>query len=219
MLDPPDRQPRFSSFSAETTPLLLSLALLLLAVFIVLVSLSRYQDERADSVMDSVSRVFSSRVPYSGALDAPPFTGQQGKWLAVTRSFEAKISELFASYLALARISTSVLDGRLYVTFPEKALFVTQTSQIHSRGMTFLDRLIAVLSSSSSNTGYFVTFWSGRLATGRSKDGEEALSTQRSLAFVRAFIERGGDPKTLAVGEGVAENGNITLSFQARAHE
>ena len=114
-----------------------------------------------------------------------------GKWLAVTRSFEAKISELFTSYLALTDFDLRP-GWASAVTFPEKALFVTQTSQIHSRGMTFLDRLIAVLSSFSSNTGCWRTFWSGRLATGRSKDGEEALSTQRSLAFVRAFIEKGG---------------------------
>lgn len=219
MLDPPDRQPRFSSFSAETTPLLLSLALLLLAVFIVLVSLSHYEGQKAAPVMGSVARVFSPHSVFSGNIDALPFTGEQGRWLSVTRSFESQVSELLTSHLALAQVSKSRLRDRLHVTLPAGALFAADQPQIHVQGMAFLDRLVAVLSVPSSGVRHHVTFWSGGPITDILKDGDDPLPMQRSLAFARVFMERGADPKTFALGEGLAKEGEITLSFRARVYE
>ena len=126
---------------------MLSLKLLLLAFFILLATMSRFEEERTRAVMESVTTTFRGQVTAvvnSGAPEAG--LGLKDRQANLRRGIEA----LFRQTLPAVEVETSA-DGRLLrVETPASALFADGKAELIAQRGALLRRLANALSQPAS---------------------------------------------------------------------
>lgn len=213
MTGPADARSRHFTLSRGTTTLFLSLSLLLLAFFIVLVSLSRYDRHRVDPVLSGVARAFSDYRDHAGLFENPLFTGQHGRWPASGRSFEGDLTDILTGDLRVLRVFHHPGAGFLQAVLPVDALFEPGRASLLPGRLKFLDRLVAVLSSPPHGWRCEMSFLV-QVSSSDTMNQKIDLTGQRAVAFARVMTERGVPPDMLAVGEEPGESGQLVLSFR-----
>lgn len=198
----------------NTPALFLALFLLVLAFFILLVTISTLEEVKSRSVMDSLTSTFTSIVPPT--TDPTKFHSREGEVLN-GRQFQDEIRDLFASGLPLSRTEI-VHPGRLMrVLVKADRLFLRGQTEIHESQQPFLDRLVAVLSVRPPGLRYDMEFVVGtQLDDAGALPTDQTLEIARAGAFARAMSARGLPPDSLAVGLTDAEPGEISIWFYVR---
>ena len=207
--------PEETSLGRSTLTLFLALYLVVLAFFIVLVSISAPEKVKSRAVMSSLTSVFASVLPPT--TSPTTFTGDEGDVIAA-REFQRTISDVFATQLRLARVE-KVQPGRLMrVTLPTETLFETGRAVIRENRLSMLDRLVAAISSRPPGLRFDLEFTIGR---DRPVDGASpSVSTaeiERAGAFARELLARGAPPDTLSVAVGPDDPGRVSMTFYVRS--
>lgn len=208
-------QPPTSTDSAgHTTGLFLSLYVLVLAFFIVLVTISSPEKVKSRAVMDSLTSTFASLMAPSTDLTA--FMSKEGDFLAA-EAFQEQISGVFTSAIQVAKVEM-ILPGRLMrVVMPADSLFFPGTSDIREAQVALLDRIVASLSVSTPGLHYDLEFIIGSpYGPGKSLPVGETLETARAGVFARAMLARGVPPDGIAVGLKPGDAGEIVMRFFVR---
>ena len=111
--------------SGNTTPVFfLSLFLLILAFFILLVSITTFEDVKSQAVMDSLTSTFATVLTISSdptqflAKDENVFAGQQ---------FQDQISDIFLTAIPVAKVELVQPDNKLHATFPIDSMFAADS--------------------------------------------------------------------------------------------
>jgi hypothetical protein len=195
--------------------LFLALYLVVLAFFIVLVSISTPEKVKSSAVMNSLTSVFASVLPPTTSLTA--FTGDEGDVIAA-REFQRTISDVFATQLRVARVE-KVQPGRLMrVSLPTETLFQTGRAVVRENRFSLLDRIVAAISSRPPGLRFDLEFTIGRA---RPVDGAPpSVSTaeiERAGAFARELLARGAPPDTLSVAVGPNDPGQVSMTFYVRS--
>jgi len=152
------QRPRSERADGHTTALFLSLYVLVLAFFIVLVSMSSPEKIKSRAVMDSLTSTFASLLAPSGELTA--FTSKEGDFLAA-QAFQEQIAAVFASPVRVARVEI-VQPGRLMrVVMGADSLFLPETAEIREAHIPLLDRIVASLSVTTPGLHYDMEFLIG----------------------------------------------------------
>jgi flagellar motor protein MotB len=192
--------------------LFLSLILLVLAFFIVMVSISRVDAERSAGVIGSVAGTFASDVPRAPGLASK---GAQRGNVVDGEDLEQSLKRLFATELAVAEFRTVVPGRILEIEMAGEVLFHREEARIRLARSRLLDRLVATVTMRPLGQRVDVQ---GLVSTDTPRGSDlptspSALSVSRAGAVGQALIRRGLPRSRLAVGFSPGQNDRIVLVF------
>ncbi|MCW8836324.1 MAG: hypothetical protein OQJ99_08170 [Rhodospirillales bacterium] len=200
---------------ADNITLFLGLYLLILAFFILLVSISTVEEIKTKAVMDSLTSTFSSILPPSAEQSA--FTGRTGEVVA-GQQFQEQIAGVFASAVQVARVTVVQPGRQMRVVLPTQALFVDEDTKIREAQYQLLDRLVAALSQRPPGLYFEMEFIIGSAyAAGKGLPIAQTLETARAGAFAREMRGRGAPPESVVLGLKAGDPQEITMFFNVRS--
>jgi len=209
----PDQQAPGSG--ASSIFLFLSLFLLVLAFFILLVSISTVENVKSQAVMDSLTSTFTTVLPPS--TDPTEFTTRDGDILA-GHQFQDQISDIFATTMQVARVEI-VQPGRMMrVKVPAESVFVLADTEIRPVAIPLLDRIVAALSGRPPGLQFYMEFVIGSpYTTGTSLPIEQTLEVERAGTVAAQMADRGVPPDSIAVGIKPGQPNDIEIWFHVRS--
>lgn len=209
------RPPEHPPSGDNTVSLFLGLYLLVLAFFIVLVSISTTENVRAKAVMEGLSSTFSSLLP--PAVDTETFSSKEGDLLAAGIDFQEQVAGVFATEIQITRVEV-VTPGRVMrVSMPADALFIAGQAALRDLQLPLLDRVIAELSRRTPGMRYEMELVLGSpFAIGHDLPIGQTLESARAGTFGRAMASRGVPPESVSVALRPGDPKEITLWFLSR---
>lgn len=211
-------QPATAGSSAgQTTSLFLSLYVLVLAFFIVLVTISSPEKVKSRAVMDSLTSTFASLMTPSTELTT--FSSKEGDFLAA-QAFQEQVGNVFSTTIKVAKVEI-VQPGRLMrVVMPSDSLFQPGTTEIRDAQVPLLDRIVASLSVTTPGQHYDLEFVIGvPYGPNKSLPAGETLETARAGVFARAMLARGVPPDSIAVALRPGDAGEVVMRFYVRPQD
>lgn len=169
----------------------LSLQLMLLAFFIVLVSLSTFDDRRVRSVLGSIQDVFAE-LPNSEDGDDPRSSADALALEAV----RDEVAEVLATALVLDRIERTG-TGDVEIEVAADRLFADGTAQLLPGTEAILARVATALEKRPVGYRYEMDVLVGRADA---RPGTGRLEVERAGALVRGFAAAGALPSGLSAG-------------------
>lgn len=216
-MDSLDATPNERAHGGNVIALFLALYLLVLAFFILLVTISSVEKVKSNAVMDSLTSTFKSIIPPSSSLTA--FQSREGSIVAGQR-FQEEVTGIFATTLQVAKVEV-VHPGRLMqVRMNADSLFYTDEARLREAHQPLYDRLVATVSSHPPGLSYDLEF-----LVGIEHDAAKGLPPGTSLPMVRAAAfaleleSRGIPPQSIAIGILPEAAGEILMNFYVRDEE
>lgn len=195
--------------------LFLGLYLLVLAFFILLVSISTLEEVKSKAAMDSLSSTFTTILPPSLQLTADSST--DGKVLA-GQQFQEQITNIFSTTIQVSKVEV-VQPGRLMrVSLNADVLFEPGKVEIREAYLPLLDRIVASLSDRPSGQKFDMEFViASPYTSGKNLPIGETLEMSRAGAFVRNMLARGVPPDSVAIGVKSGSSTEINIWFYVRS--
>jgi len=194
--------------------LFLGLFLLVLAFFILLVSISTIENVKSKEVMNSLTSTFADLV--MPVTDPTDFTSMHGEVLA-PEAFQERITGVFSTAVNVDRIKV-VQPGRVMrVDLQAHELFEDDKASIRPGRLDMLDRIVTSLSANPKNIRFEMAFLVGTTAPDDEKlPTSQTLSMSRAGTFARTVVERGAPPSSISVGLRSGDPSSITIHFYVR---
>ncbi len=208
---------RPESDAGRTITLFLSLYLLVLAFFILLVSISKTEDVKSKALMDSLSSTFSSVLP--PRMDLTAFNATTGQFLAADE-FQRQVTGLFSTVIGVVKVE-AIQPGRLMrVELDGDGLFELDQDVVREGQYGFMDRLVAALSANPPGLRFELEFvvpapWSEDLTLPE----DQSLPVRRAGTFARDMLARGAPPGSVSIGLKGSDEKTIEIWFHIRAKE
>lgn len=211
---PPEPEP---VGAPNTTAMFLALFLLILAFFILLVTISTLEEVKSKSVMDSLTTTFTSIVPPS--TDPTRFKAKEGD-IITGQQFQETITELFSTAIQVAKTKV-VHPGRLMqVRLPARELFVEGQARIQATQFELLDRVAAAAAGRPPGLRFDLELVIGsRVREDGGLPQSQTLELARAGAFAREMYERGLPPDSIAIGIEPGDPDEVTMWFYIRRVE
>jgi flagellar motor protein MotB len=183
----------------------LGLYLLVLAFFILLVSLSTIEEMKARAVMESLTATFGNARP-SGTSTGP---GEGDPALLLER----RLTAAFASVVHIAEIRI-VKPGRLLrAELPVAQVFAEEEAALRPALQPLLDRVVAAMSSAPGGAAVAVEVaLAGATGTG-ARGGQERLAAARADGFARELLARGAPAPRLSIALAPQAGDRVWLTF------
>jgi len=199
----------------NTIALFLGLYLVVLAFFILLVTISTVEETKSKKVMDSLSSAFTSIVPPSADLQS--FQSKDGDVLA-GQEFQQQVTGIFSTALGIDKVEMVQPGRQMRLLLKADSLFFQDEARIRPAMFPLLDRTVAALSSRPSGLRYDLEFVIGTptAADGKTMPTEETLEIRRAGAFADEMNSRGIPPDSVAVGIRPGHVGEIVIWFYTR---
>ena len=183
----------------------LSLYLLVLAFFILLVTISTVDKKKVEAVVDSIKS------------DAEQDKRESGPILA-GQVFQDKTTELFATELGVQKIEIMQLGKIMRIQMTADALFEPEKAITKKSQQPLIDRVIAALSSRPPGYQFDMEFVIGSaFSSGQNLPTQQTLEMRRAGAFVREMLSRGAPPDAVSIGMGHIEKGQAVMWFYVRS--
>ena len=200
---------------SNTVALFLGLYLVVLAFFILLVTMSTLEESKSKKVMDSLSSTFTSIMPPSADLQT--FKSKDGDVLA-GQEFQQQVTGIFATALGIDKVKTVQPGRQMRLMLESDALFFANEARIRPAMYPLLDRTVAALSNRPAGLRFDLEFVIGTATAedGKTMPVEQTLEVLRAGAFARAMNERGIPPDSLSVGMRLGHVGEIVIWFYTR---
>ncbi len=199
-----------SQGAEHNTVLFLSLALLLLAFFVLLNAISTYEESRARKVMESIVSTFAS--PFT-APAAETKSGPVGDEVFAERYFD-EVSGLFRQIVELVEVDVMQPGRLMRVTFPTDRLFAPGTAQIAAENTALIDALVEALGSAPAGLRLDLEMY----ISGGELD-PRGIQVSRVGAAARSLVHRGAEPSSQLVGRGAGTDDRLVLLFHVRPAE
>jgi len=194
---------------------LLDLTGVMFAFFILLFSMSTFEEVKTKAVRASLNSAFASVVPPS--TETTTFTSTTGRFLG-NEEFQGAVTKLFSTALAVEKIEVVQPGSIMRVTVNADSLFLPGTTNIREAYIPMVDRLIASLSGRPPGYHFDMEFVIGtEQASGRLLPVGQTLQMARAGAFVRDMLARGVPPDTIAIGVRKGDPGQIVIWFYVRS--
>lgn len=203
-----------SEHGSNTSALFLSLFLLVLAFFILMVTISTLEEVKTKSVMDSLTSTFTSIVPPS--TDPTRFKSKEGELIA-GQQYQETVTDIFAAALQVAQVKV-VHPGRLMqVQIPASSLFVEGQARIQANQFELMDRIVAAASGRPPGLRFDLEFIIGsRLRDDGGLPQSQTLELARAGAFAREMSQRGLPQDSIAIGIEPGDPNDVTMWFYIR---
>lgn len=179
--------------------LFLALYLLVLAFFILLVSISTHEPVRSRAVIESVGASFAAAPP--DPTPEPDGVAAAPEEMVAAQRFQTETAGLFAAALQVARVEI-VQPGRLMrVRMPADTLFFADEARLRPAHFELFDRIVASLAARPPGLKFDLEFV---IDAPYGDDGllpaSESLPLARGWTFVRDLAARGAPPDALSMG-------------------
>ena len=210
LISPPEVAPSRDS----TIVLFLGLFLLVLAFFILLVSISTVEEVKSKAVMSSLTSTFQTVLP--ATLSPQVFQTLDGDIIA-NAALQDEVTNIFATSLQVARVEI-LQPGRLMrVHLQSRAVFEDESTEIRSSMMPLFNRVVAAISARPPGLRFDLeAVLSVATTDGTAMPVEQGLQMQRAGVFARTMLGRGLPPDSLAVGMSPSTNTDMVLWFYVR---
>ena len=201
----------------DIVPIFLGLFLLVLAFFILLVSISTFEKVKSSAVMDSLTSTFTTVLPPTA--DPTQFNAKDGDFIA-GEAFQEEITQLFSTAIRVDKIEV-VQPGRLMrLTMPASALFDEGAVTVRADQQALMDRVVAALSNRPPGLRQDMEVVLGTALLGDAAlPVEQTLETQRAGSLARKLVGRGAPPDSISVGLKPGDMGQVSLWFWVRGVE
>lgn len=213
-LDLPPEEPQQAP---DIVPIFLGLFLLVLAFFIMLVSISTFEQVKSTAVMDSLSSTFTTVLPPTS--DPTEFNAKDGDIIA-GEAFQEQITSIFTTAVQVEKIEV-VQPGRLMrLKMPQNAMFKDGEAAVRDDMLPLLDRVVASLSNRPPGLRQDMEVVMGAPPTGNFYlPVQQTLEVARAGELARVMTGRGAPPDSVSVGVNSGDEGNVTLWFWVRGIE
>jgi hypothetical protein len=209
---PDDRQT-----GSDNIVLFLGLYLLILAFFILIVSISTTEEIKSKAVMDSLSSTFSSILPPTTELTA--FSGRSGDIVA-GKQFQDRIAGLFTAAVDVVKVELLQPGRRMRVLMPSEALFEENGAAVRAAQYPLLDRIVAALSRRPPGLRFEMEMIVGSdPLTGGSLPIGQTMQIARAGTFAREMRARGAPPDSVAIGLRPDEPDEVAIYFYVRSED
>ncbi|NVK17419.1 MAG: hypothetical protein HWE30_01845 [Methylocystaceae bacterium] len=195
----------------------MSLYLVVLAFFILLVSISSTEEVKSKALMESLSSTFSSVLP--PRMDLQAFNATTGEFLAADE-FQRQVTGLFSTVIGVVKVE-AIQPGRLMrVELDADGLFELDKAVVREGQAPFVDRLVSALSANPPGLRFEMEFVvSTPWGQGKTMPTEETLDIKRAGAFARQLLTRGAPPGSVSIGLKGGESQTVEIWFHIRALE
>lgn len=209
-----EASPQEKGHGDNTLALFLGLYLLVLAFFILLVTISSLEKVKSNAVMDSLTSTFKTLIPPSTSLTA--FQSKEGDVLA-GQQFQEEVTGIFATTLQVAKVEI-VQPGRLMrVKMGADVLFHENRADIREAHFAFADRVVASLSGRPPGLRFDMEFLIGTPdGVTRPFTTGNTLPMRRAASFAAAMEARGAPPDSMSVGFLPAQPDDVIINFFVR---
>ena len=206
-----------SDQAPDVVPIFLGLFLLVLAFFIMLVSISTFEQVKSTAVMDSLSSTFTTVLPPTS--DPTEFNAKDGDIIA-GEAFQEQITSIFTTAGQVEKIEV-VQPGRLMrLHMPASVLFKEGEAAVREDQLPLLDRVVAALSNRPPGLRQDMEVVIGTPPTGNYYlPLQQTLEMARVGELARVLTGRGAPPDSISVGVSSGDQGNIKIWFWVRAIE
>lgn len=188
---------------STTDGTMLSLALIILAFFIVLVALSHPGNERSAAIIESVVEAFAP----DGTELRPPRAGR-GEQMGAAATLDS-LRQVLAADLDFAAPAVQRGGSVLSVTVRTGQLFVADTARLRPAAARLLDRV--VVEAGTRPPGMDLNVDAELMTDGDGASRERAVA--RAAALGAAFARRGVSPAHLRAGVAPGPPGRLRLVF------
>lgn len=197
--------------------LFLGLFLLILAFFILLVSISTIEKVKSTVVQDSLTSAFSTILP--PVTSPTTLTALEGEVLAGPQ-FQDEVRGLFETSLQVAKVEV-VQPGRLMVVdIPADVLFLPGEAAFQPTQQPLFDRVVASVSGAPPGLRFDMEFVIGApYVKERDLPVTQTLEIARAGAFAREMATRGVPPQNIVVGVRRGDPKNVAIYFYVRSAE
>lgn len=190
---------------------LLSLKLMLLAFFLLLVSLSSLQEQKVMLVIESVNDVFDGKIKATRSF--PVFESALDE-LKGARDPRQEIASLFEQYLPASRVEPLEKGDKLRITL-ELELFFADGEGVFKVGPgLLLDRLATLLRRSRALEDTRVVAQQALPSSDSRSDGELNLAADRMAVVAHAFVKRGLPPDRVSAGFNDVPPGQLWITIE-----
>jgi len=197
---------------SSSVSLFLGLFLLVLAFFIMLVSISTIEETRSKRVMDSLTSAFAELV--EPMTDPTEFVSQHGSVLE-PEAFQAELTNVFTTAIRATKVEV-VKPGRdMRIDLLSRELFEHDTLELRIARLPMIDRIVSSLSRNPPG----IRFQAMILSAVPSVADNDDLALREAGAIVRKLIERGAPPETLSAGVYAGESGDMRFDFFIRRED
>jgi hypothetical protein len=195
----------------------LALYLLLLAFFIVMTSVSKFEESRSRAVVRSVQSTFSTQV---ASVGDPRFLLSKSGTVVDLPEIQDEFQRLIETEISVVEVK-KLEDGRvLQLTVPVDSLFLDGEIEIRPARRRLLERISAVLARRRAGLLYSLDFVLGSESVAvENSDGAESLSIARSGRFARALWEHGSPANAVSAGIRRGDPGKVRFLFYVRVEE
>jgi len=210
----PITEPLIQPPKDATMVLFLGLFLLVLAFFILLVSISTIEEVKSEAVMESLTSTFQTVLPRT--LSPEDFQTLDGDIIASTK-LQDDVAQIFATTLQIARVEI-LQPGRLMrVHLQSRAVFEDDSIDIRPSMMPLFERVVTAISSRVPGLRFDLeAVINVAPIDEKSMPVEQGLQMARAGAFARTLLERGIPPDSIAVGLHPSTTPDMVLWFYVR---
>jgi flagellar motor protein MotB len=187
----------------------------LFAFFVLLFSMSTFENVRSNAVKASLNSAFQQVLPPS--TEPTPFTSQSGRYLG-NDQFQDAVQGLFTTALAVEKVEIVQPGTVMRVTMAADQLFLPGANKVRDAYLPLVDRLIASLSGRPPGFHFDMEFVIGaETQNDRALPVAQTLQMARAGAFVREMLARGVPPDTIAIGVRKGNPDKIVMWFYVRS--
>lgn len=204
----PREAPAPSRIVNHNAMVFLSLALLLLAFFALLNSMSTIEESRSRRVVDSVAAAFSSPFASRSSKDATEPVAD----VALAERVFSEIATVFRRAVELVEVEVLHPGRLMQVSLPVDQVFVPRTAQIAAQAL--LERMAVALAEPPDGVRLDLEV-SFEYASG-ARSTANGLRIARAGALARALVNRGVAAERIVVGLGPGRASTMRLLFHLR---
>ncbi len=190
----------------------LSLYLILLAFFILLMSLSQMKQERIQAALGSLDVTFKSRIETKQSEKTTPPVPER---VVGFETFPDRVERQFEASLPIGRFEVRRIGDLIRITVPSDLIFVPGKPHLRATKANLIDAIAEGLSPGGSPKLYQVALQIGTNTA--STGGDPSLAMLRAGAFARNLRRRGVAARRIAVGLGAGNPGQLRLTFTPAA--
>ncbi len=201
----------------SSVALFLALMLLVLAFFIIMVSISQLEIAKSKAALKSLASTFSTV-----SITNPQLTfvsNSQGKEQE-GQQFQREITNIFSTVIQVTSAEIIKPGREMRVKLESDVLFEKAKSKVKEINHPFLDRVVATLSARPPGFRFDIEFIIGtQYKEGNVLPENQTLEMSRAGEFARAMLSRGVPPDSVTVGINPGDPKIVTIWFYVRSIE
>ena len=200
----------------DNAPLFVSLYVVLLAFFILLNAISEYSKEKVQEVVDSVNNAFSLK---QAMIMAPEMQIATGAEVSIAQFFD-EVGKTAATLVALEDLDIVRADDAMEMRFPVDRLFAEDQTIAKSEAEFFVNDIAKSLATWLKGYRIETSFMLGvARPLPDAPRADHSLEVARAGYVARIMVQRGVDPKSIAIGIRQGDPGMITMKFSVRGED